>query len=482
MISHITNLINSIRIQDVLDIFITTVMISALLIWFKQRASRFVLIGISVLGFIYIAARFFQLYLTTAALQGFFAILLFVLVVIFQEDLRRFFERLAMLSSRLGKKAAPAPPRFPAAETIAATVGNMARNHVGALIVLKGHDPLERHIAGGIPLDGLVSQPLLESIFDPHSAGHDGAVIIDGNRIVRFACHLPLATGMETYGNMGLRHTAALGLAERSDALCIVVSEERGTVSIAKDETIETVTGPTALVSLIESHLAGTAPVTQVGWVNTWLRKNTREKVIALVLACVLWLMFGYQRETIQRELVVPIEYVNVSRQFIIDEPKSAAARVVLTGPPQAFQLLSPGSLKISLNLSQLREGTQEVVITKDMLSLPSNVTVVSITPAVIQVSASRPVSLSLPVEVVTEGRPPRGLVVARVAVHPSSVTVLVPSHVRPEKVRLQTEPINLSHMDETTTVETSLRFPPHVSFPQGKPPIVKVTVNLRSR
>ena len=87
---------------------IIALMIFALLTWFKTRASRFVLIGIILLGGVYSAARFFQLYLTTIVLQGFFAILLFVLVVIFQEDLRGFFERLAMLGN-IRKKFPPLP-------------------------------------------------------------------------------------------------------------------------------------------------------------------------------------------------------------------------------------------------------------------------------------------------------------------------------------------------------------------------------------
>ena len=107
----------------------------------------------------------------------------------------------------------------------------MAKKRIGALIVLQGNDPLERHINGGTSLDGLVSEPLLESLFDPHSIGHDGAVIINGNRIAKFGCHLPLSINTSKYGNIGLRHTAALGLAERSDAICVVVSEEKGTIS-----------------------------------------------------------------------------------------------------------------------------------------------------------------------------------------------------------------------------------------------------------
>ena len=229
-------IIKSIRIQDILDVMIIALMIFALLTWFKTRASRFVLIGIILLGGVYIAARFFQLYLTTIVLQSFFAILLFVLVVIFQEDLRGFFERLAMLGN-IGKKFQSLSELKGTAEIIAQTAATLAKKRIGALIVLQGNDPLDRHINGGTSLDGIVSEPLLESLFDPHSIGHDGAVIINGNRITKFGCHLPLSINTSKYGNIGLRHTAALGLSERSDAICIVVSEEKGTISLASLET-----------------------------------------------------------------------------------------------------------------------------------------------------------------------------------------------------------------------------------------------------
>ncbi len=237
MIENALTMLQHFRIQDILDIAIISVMISALLIWFKDRASRFVFLGITLLGVIYLLARFFQLYLTTVVLQAFFAILLFVLVVIFQEDLRRFFERLALLG-RFRKKFFTVAAFNESAEIIAQTAADLARKKVGALIVLQGEDPLDRHLTGGNNLDGLLSQPLLESIFDPHSIGHDGAVLVDGNRVMRFGCHLPLSANAAQHGNLGLRHTAALGLSERSDAICIVVSEERGSISLAKGERI----------------------------------------------------------------------------------------------------------------------------------------------------------------------------------------------------------------------------------------------------
>ncbi|HEU4638045.1 MAG TPA: diadenylate cyclase, partial [Candidatus Binatia bacterium] len=104
---------------------------------------------------------------------GFFAIFLIMIVVIFQEELRQLFERIAVWS--LARKRIPTLGSS-TSDVLVRTVADLAKEHVGALIVIRGNDPLERHITGGIPLDGKVSAPLLKSIFDPHSPGHDGAV------------------------------------------------------------------------------------------------------------------------------------------------------------------------------------------------------------------------------------------------------------------------------------------------------------------
>src|SRR5512137_1050246 len=143
MIENALTILHNFRFQDILDIAIISFMISALLIWFKDRASRFVFLGITLLGVVYILARFFQLYLTAVVLQAFFAILLFVLVVIFQEDLRRFFERLALLG-RFRKRFFEATEFNESAEILAQTAADLARKKIGALIVLQGQDPLDR--------------------------------------------------------------------------------------------------------------------------------------------------------------------------------------------------------------------------------------------------------------------------------------------------------------------------------------------------
>jgi len=479
MIDNIWTLLKSIRIQDIFDIGIISVMISALLIWFKDRASRFVLLGISLLGFIYVVAKFFQLYLTTVVLQGFFAILLFVLVVIFQEDLRRFFERLAILGI-IRKKTQSTTPQEQTAEIITQTVADFARKRIGALIVIQGSDPLDRHLSGGTTLNGVLSEPLLESIFDPHSDGHDGAVVIDGNTVIRFGCHLPLSQNIGPFGISGLRHTAALGLSERSDAICIVVSEERGTISIAQREQIREVTSASALKGELESFYLSKTPLGKPGPISLWLKENTKEKVIAIFLACVLWIIFGYQKESIYKDFNVPVEYINVPSEWFIEEPKIKEAKLMLAGPSQAFQLLNTEALKISLSLSQIQEGKQDIILTKEMIKTPSNINVVGIKPSRITVNASKFVRVSVPIEVVTENQTVPGVIVQKITVTPSSLKLLVPSRQLRNNITIKTAPIDLQSLTATTTLKPKLVIPPEVQFEDKREPSVTVVIKIK--
>ena len=170
--------------------------------------------------------------------------------------LRRLFEQIAVL----GLRRRPARTRTDGIATLAGALLRLARAHIGALVVVPGREPVERHLLGGIALDAAISEELLLSIFDPRSPGHDGAVLVQGDRLGRFAVLLPISEDHPHLGPGGTRHAAARGLAERCDALCVVVSEERGTVAVASAgelQVLEThpdhLTGP-------RSTLRGTPP------------------------------------------------------------------------------------------------------------------------------------------------------------------------------------------------------------------------------
>src|SRR5438874_1549479 len=216
----------TITLSEVIDIIFVAILLYTAIVWAQRTRAVFVVRGIVILGAIYIIARYLDLQMTAWVFQGFFAIFLIMIVVIFQEELRQLFEQIAVWS--LARKRIP-PLGSTTTDILVRTLADLAKEHVGALVVIRGNDPLERHITGGIPLDGKLSGPLLKSIFDPHSPGHDGAVMIEQDHITRFAAHLPLSKDLRQLANVGTRHSAALGLAELADALCLVVSEERGT-------------------------------------------------------------------------------------------------------------------------------------------------------------------------------------------------------------------------------------------------------------
>lgn len=281
--------IKTVGVSDILDIALVAVLIYALLVWFKRTKTAFVAIGLLMLAFVYTFARVMGMYMTVWIFQGFFAVLVIAIIVIFQEEVRHVFERIAVWGLKGGSDQEAAPREV---EILVRTLANFARERIGALIVLAGRDPVDRHTEGGWDLHGELSEALLESIFDSHSLGHDGAVIIEGGRVTRFGAHLPLSKDFVKVNNLGTRHSAALGLAERADALCLVVSEEKGTISWAQGGEIHQSEDLRRLQAAIEAFLEEKAPKPPERTVVHFFRHNMREKAIALGLSVLMWLFF----------------------------------------------------------------------------------------------------------------------------------------------------------------------------------------------
>jgi DNA integrity scanning protein DisA with diadenylate cyclase activity len=210
--SRVSSLTREVGITGLVDITMVTLVIYTFLVVVERtQRSGLIFTGILITGAVYLAARKFDLRLTAALLQGFFAVILVALVVIFQEELRYFFERVALwwVERRLPlykRKAARLPSRD--VEILARTLGDLARARVGALVVMRGKDLIARHLVGGEDVDGLLGESLIKSIFDPHSPGHDGAVVIEGKRIARLGCHLPLSKSLNKLSCSGTRHAA----------------------------------------------------------------------------------------------------------------------------------------------------------------------------------------------------------------------------------------------------------------------------------
>ena len=379
------SLLTEIGFSGLFDILIVTLMIYAFLAALKRtRRSGLIFTGILIVGAIYLIARKLNLLLTESLLQGFFAVFLVALVVIFQEDLRYFFERVALWWFKrrlpLYKRISVRLPRREV-EILARTLGDLAREKIGALVVIRGKDSIARHLEGGEDVRGLLSEPLLKSIFDPHSIGHDGAVVVDGNLIDKLGCHLPLSTNFAKLPRSGTRHAAALGLSERSDALCLVVSEEKGTLSLALHGDIQTVSTPAELAEKLEAFYDEISPPPKK---RTWtglLRQNYREKLISFGLAVGLWIVLGYGAQPVNRAFEVPVNYGPLPSTLTVARIKPPKVLVTFSGQRRAFAFIKTDDLKLSLQLWDARKGQHDFFIPSGALSYPPGLQLEDIEP-----------------------------------------------------------------------------------------------------
>lgn len=395
VISSLRNLGTNLRPADLLDIGIVAVLVYLGLVWLRTRASRALFIGVLTVAGLYLLSRTLNLYLTSAIFRVGITAILLALILIFQEDIRDAFERIvSWRRPQAGRRESPASETV---ETLVAAVSVLAEERIGALIVLKRREHLSRHLQAGFRVDGAISVPLLRSIFDPHSPGHDGAVVIEGHQLRLFGAHLPLSRNLGQVGDGGTRHLAALGLAERSDALVLVVSEERGSISLARAGRIDTIASSAEVRRHLETFYEQPAlPQTRPAW-RDLLTRNLGLKFASLALAALLWLLFAYRVEQMQQTYAVPVEYRDLPPSLAINGSEPTTARVTLSGPERAFGVLDPGRLRIVVDLTDIEEGSHTIPLNdKNLrreagLPLPVDLSVSEIDPPAIRLEAYRP-------------------------------------------------------------------------------------------
>ena len=393
LVSNIPSLVHEVGIAGVVDMVLVALIVYSFMVVVKRtRRSGLIFAGILITGAVYLVARKFDLKLTATILQGFFAVILVALVVIFQEDLRYFFERVALwwMERRLPlyqRKRARLPSRQ--VEVLARTLADLARAHIGALVVLRGKDVIARHLVGGEEVDGLLSEPLLKSIFDPHSLGHDGAVILEGNRLDRLGAHLPLSNRLDKLPRSGTRHAAALGLSELSDALCLVVSEERGAISVARRGEIDTVGDSAELVRILEAFYRETSPPDKATPWQSFFLRDYREKVVAFGISVVLWSMLVYRSQTVHRSFEVPVAFNLLPSALEVSACNPNDVVVTLSGQRKDFGFLKPGDVKLSFDLLDAFPGPRVLPVTVRNLSFPEGLELEDIEPRQVRIEIS---------------------------------------------------------------------------------------------
>ena len=276
LVKAITSGFTQIRLEDFVDIAIIAFFLYKLIILTKETRAFQLLKGIAFLFVAAIISETLQLQTLSWVLNSVLASGIVVLAVLFQPELRRALEHIGRGKIfNNGQLQNFKPEENEIVSEMQLAIMSLAKRRVGALIVIEQRTGLGDIIATGTRIDGIISAPLIENIFEPNTPLHDGAVIIRDGAIVAAACFLPLAEDIAVARELGTRHRAALGVSSVSDSVTIVVSEETGVISFAREGKLVRYIDQKALHDLLESIFVGKEAA---GTLNIFKRRAKHEK------------------------------------------------------------------------------------------------------------------------------------------------------------------------------------------------------------
>ena len=377
------------RWRDGLDVAFMAFFVYQAYVRFRGTRAARIGAGLAVLGLFYFLANQAGLFLTTWVLGGIWAAAFILVVVVFQAEIRQILEH---VNPRL-----PVPNFFrrtastlKAADflvTVADTCFALAKKKCGGLLILERKDPLESLLRSrGVLVDAQVSALLLENLFIPTSPLHDGAVYIRDGRVCRAGCVLPLSETRSLPYIYGTRHRAALGITERSDALAVVISEERGAVSVVEHGGMVTLPGSSELLEWLNSHLSGAEGEhdAQSRWRET-VFSNLRAKAAALATVCVLWLVLVGPQNT-EIGFTIPVIYYNIPGNLDMTGKNTQEVYLRLRGSGELLTLLDPRRLRAQVDLSSASAGRSRYPLTAQDVNVPLGLQVAGLDPASVSV------------------------------------------------------------------------------------------------
>jgi diadenylate cyclase len=374
-------LIANLRIQDVLDILFLTVLAYHLYLWFRGTKAFKALIGLFALGVVFTIAQTWGLFLTTWVFQILWQVLVILLLILFQSEIRQALEKFDPLRT-LGLRKTAQPGQW--TQGLSDAVFMLAQRKVGALILIERSERVEECVTSGQALDGKPTPELLTSIFQKESPLHDGAVLIKEGRIQIVACYLPLSSEEGLPKEWGTRHRAAMGLSERCDAIMVVVSEERGEVTLIVDRKVFHPATPGVMSQMLLDALRPPSRES-VPWkekVRPLFLNQWKAKYGTLLLVLVFWLLLAGQQD-FEVAFTVPLEMRNVPAAMKITEPLDPKVRIRVRGLRKDASVLSEKNVHAEIDLSTAATGKRSFALTRDIFMLPNErVYLVSIEPS----------------------------------------------------------------------------------------------------
>jgi len=462
--------------RTALDIFLMTAGLFFLYRTLLRLGTWRIVVGILAAIGLYLIASFLNLKGIEWIFGNLSQVAAIALIVIFQPEIRKIFERAVSV------RRAETGDREDALSKIAAdSLWTMSQQHRGAIVVFPGKEPIDEWLSGGFKLDAKPSSPLIMSIFDPNSPGHDGALIIQNGKFRRFGVRLPVSQSSRLPEEYGTRHHAAMGLAEVSDALVLVVSEERGRISIFKNGRFRMATDPDQISKKIIAHWKETA-----SYFTNMPDRETRWKLLPQMLASLIVAVFFWstlivaQGEMLEKIIAVPLEYTAPPANLMLIGDKQKEVRLHLAGPRSDLDSINLSQINVKVDLSKAAAGKQTFPITADNIRLPRDVKLLDVVPSGVELTLAEIEEREVPIKPQLIGKLPNGLKILDLKIIPPKVQVLSPAAVGKEDVTsIITTPIYLEGIYTDSSVFCKLIAPSAFQPADKRWPDVEVQIKV---
>ncbi len=447
--------LSSIRWQDVVDIALAAYLLFRFYVLFTGTYVFRVITGLAILWLFQRITVFMGLIVSSWAIQGIMAVSAIIVIVVFKNEIRSVLQAKNLKSILWGfpVKAEDTP-----IEMIVESVYELARARTGALIVFPGKEDLGEVVQSGIPWGGVVSKEMIKSIFWHDNPVHDGAAIIEGDRVKEVGGILPLSRRDDLPSYYGTRHRAAAGLAENTDALVIAVSEERGDVTIAKGSRVTVIKEKKKLADMLQEHVG----VSKKQWSH--LRKRNLELstagLISIVFIAGVWFNFTSGMDTLIT-LEIPVEYTNRNPEMKIFDTSVNAVSLSLYGSGTLMRSIRPEQVEVRLDLGKAIVGPNTFAITQGDITLPPGVSLKNVDPSTVEVTLDIPIKKLLPVQVDWIGRLSEHLILKAVKLEPKNVEVVGGKDVLENISTIYTEKVPLNKIEKSGAVVVKPVFNP---------------------
>ncbi|BBO92198.1 diadenylate cyclase [Desulfosarcina ovata] len=464
------------RWQDIADILFNSYILFRLYVLFRGTNVIRMIIAIAMLWMTERLAVNMGLIVTSWAMQGIITAAALIIIIVFRNEIA------SVLQTRDFKSFFWGIPqrqvRTPV-DIIVESVYELARRKLGALIVLPLKKGLEAVVQSGVVWQGKLSREMLLSIFWHGTPVHDGATIVQGDQITEVAAILPLSKRNDLPGNFGTRHRAAVGLAEQSDALVIVVSEERGRVTVFQEDKIIQINDNIELDRILREHAGEAAD-------RGGMKRQTMELSIAAMICLLsitgIWFSFARGLETLVT-LEVPVEFMNRDPKMEIFSASASSVSLQLSGSGSLIKSIRPDQVKVKLSLDNAVPGGNLVPISRNTITLPPGIQLKQVDPQALEVNLDVPVQKTVAIQAEWSGKLPKELILEEARLIPDKITIVGGSLMLKQIETIYTEKIPLDGITTGGTTTVSLVLPPSsLKLENGAKNRVEVVYKVKQR